>query len=243
MPGTLDALVLIALSFLTSACTATVGLGGGIVLRAVMPSFLPAAAVIPVHGAVQVSSNLSRIWFGRHHAYWPIFWAFLAGSVIGAASGTQLVVRFSPDNLPLILGSFILLVTWLPVPQRAFRVPGHFTVLGLVQTVLSLFVGATGPLTNAFLLRERLERDVLVVTHALFMTATHLLKVVVFGVAGFAFAPYLPLIGGTIVAVTAGSYAGTWLRGRLPERLFRAVLKALVTVLALRMIVAALMAG
>jgi uncharacterized membrane protein YfcA len=58
---------------------------------------------------------------------------------------------------------------------------------------------------------------------------------------GFAFAPYLPLIAGMIVAVTLGSYVGTRLRGRLSEALFRKIFKVLITVLALRLIINALM--
>ena len=235
----MDSLFLIGFSFLTSAFTAIIGLGGGIMLIAVMPGLVPAAAVIPVHGAVQLASNSSRVLFGFRHVQWRLFWPFLLGAVGGALLGARLVVRLTPDHLPLFLGLFILVVTWVRVPRRAFRLPGHFAVLGAAQTVLSLFVGITGPLTNAFLLREDLPKDRLVVTHGMFMTATHLLKILVFGFVGFAFAPYLPLIAGMIVAVTLGSYTGTRLRGRLSESLFRKIFKGLVTALALRMVIAA----
>ena len=235
----MDSLFLIGFSFLTSAFTAVIGLGGGIMLIAVMPGLLPAAAVIPVHGAVQLASNSSRVLFGLRHVQWRLFWPFLLGAVVGALLGARLVVRLTPDHLPLFLGLFILLVTWVRVPRRAFRLPGHFTILGVVQTVLSLFVGVTGPLTNAFLLREDLPKDRLVVTHGMLMTATHLLKILVFGFVGFAFAPHLPLIAGMIVAVTLGSFAGTRLRGRLSESLFRRIFKALVTALSLRMVISA----
>ena len=110
-------------------------------------------------------------------------------------------------------------------------------MLGAAQTALSLFVGVTGPLTNAFLSRQNLSRDRLIITASLLMTVTHLLKIVVFGMIGFVFTPYLPLIAGMIVAATLGSYVGTRLRGRLSESLFRKIFKGVVTILALRMIV------
>ena len=72
------------------------------------------------------------------------------------------------------------------------------------------------------------------------MTATHLCKIVVFGFVGFAFAPYLYLIAAMIVSATLGSWAGTKLRGRLPEELFKKIFKALITLLSIRMIVSAL---
>lgn len=58
---------LIGVSFLTSAFTAIIGVGGGIALISVMPGLLPAAAIIPVHGAVQLASNASRVFFGFRH--------------------------------------------------------------------------------------------------------------------------------------------------------------------------------
>lgn len=63
---------------------------------------------------------------------------------------------------------------------------------------------------------------------------------VALGFMGFVFAPHLALIAAMVVAVSLGSYAGTFLRGRLPEALFRKILKVLITLLALRMIAKAL---
>jgi len=232
----MDALFLIAVSFFTSALTAVIGMGGGILLISFMPGFLPLAAIVPVHGAVQIASNASRVLLGLRHIEWRLFWPFLGGAVLGAALGSRLVLRLPSKYLPLILGVFILIFTWLPKRQKAFRLPGHFALLGALQTFLALFVGVSGPLTNAFLLREDLTRDRLVITHGLLMTASHVLKVLVFGLLGFAFGPHLLLIAGMVVAVTLGSYAGTLLRGRLPEVLFRKIVKVIITILALRMI-------
>jgi uncharacterized membrane protein YfcA len=236
----METLFLIGISFLTSTVTAIIGMGRGMLLIAVMPGLIPAVAVIPVHGAVQVASNSSRVLFGLQHIEWRIFWPFLAGAIIGALIGSQAVARISFDYLPLYLGVFILLVTWVPVPTRSFQLRGQYAVLGALQTGLSLFVGVSGPLTNAFLVRERLPKDRLVVTHAIVMTVTHLLKILVFGFVGFSFTPYLPLIGGMLIAVTLGSWIGTKLRSRLSESLFRKIFKALITLLSLRMIVLAL---
>jgi uncharacterized membrane protein YfcA len=113
-------------------------------------------------------------------------------------------------------------------------------LLGAVQTALSLFVGVAGPLNMPFLLRENLGRDRTVVTHAVQMTAMHILKVIAFGLVGFAFGPYLPLVLGMVVAATLGSYAGTRVRTYVPEALFRQGLKILITVLSIRMVIQAL---
>jgi uncharacterized membrane protein YfcA len=232
----METFFLIGVSFLTSTLTATIGLGGGVLLIAAMPGLIPAAAIVPVHGAVQLASNSSRVLLGVRHVDWRVVWPFAGGAVVGAAAGGSVVARISFDNLPLYLGLFVLVVTWIPLPSRAIARPGQFAVLGAVQTCLSLFVGATGPLTSPFLLRRGLLKDGLVVTLGTMMVAIHLLKLVVFAFAGFVFAPYLPLIAGMVVAVVMGSWVGTKLRGHVPEAALRRILKGLITVLALRMI-------
>ena len=233
----MDALFLIAVSFCSSTLTAVIGLGVGILLISVMPGLLPAAAVVPVHGVVQLASNASRVSFGLRHVEWRICAPFAVGAVVGAAIGSRFVVALPSNYLPLIIGCFVLITVWLPGLKRAFRLPGRFASLGAIQTFISLFVGAAGPLTTPFLLREGLPRDRMVVTHGSLMTVVHLLKILTFGFLGFAFSPYLYLIAGMIVSVTAGSYAGTRLRPHLPEELFRKLFKVVVTGLALRMIV------
>ncbi|HIE94937.1 MAG TPA: sulfite exporter TauE/SafE family protein [Acidobacteria bacterium] len=237
----METVFLIVVSFVASTLTATVGLGGGILLISVMPGLIPAAAIVPRHGAVQLASNSSRVLLGMRHIDWRVVWPFVGGSIVGAAAGVGMVARFSFEQLPLYLGLFVLVVTWMPIPSRVMAFPGQFAVLGAIQTYVSLFMGATGPLASPFLLRRGLSQDQLVITLGTVMMAIHVLKLVVFAVAGFVFAPYLSLVAGMVTAVVLGSWVGTKLRGRLPERALRRSLKGLITFLALRMIVAAVL--
>ena len=141
-----------------------------------------------------------------------------------------------------ILGLFILVFTWMPRISSAPSLPGKFTVLGVFQTSLSLFIGIAGPLNMPFLLRENLGRDRTVITHSVQMTAMHTLKVITFGILGFAFWPYWKLVSGMIIAASAGSWLGTKLRGKIPENVFRQGIKFLITLLAFRMIAKATIA-
>ena len=67
-------------------------------------------------------------------------------------------------------------------------------------------------------------------------TVTHAVKVILFALLGFSFASYWQLILGMSVAVIVGALLGTRLRYRIPEALFRRILKWALTLLALRMI-------
>lgn len=73
-------LILALVTFLTSTITAVVGIGGGMMLIAIMPLFLPLNALIPVHGLTQISSNLSRAVFGYKDVQYEVIPKFLIGS-------------------------------------------------------------------------------------------------------------------------------------------------------------------
>lgn len=236
----ISSLLLVITAFFTSTLTAVVGLGGGLLLIAIMPLVLPPVAVIPVHGMVQLWSNVSRAWFGRSELVTPLLLPFGAGVLLGGIVGFPVLQSYPVTYLPLPLGLFILLLTWLPQGPATLQLPGKFFTLGLVNGFVTLFVGATGPLNMPVLLRHRLSSSQAVTTMAALMVMVHLVKITIFGFIGFAFAAYLPLIGAMIVAVTAGSWFGTRLRRRTPNRWLRIAIKCLLTMLALRMIWTAL---
>ena len=101
---------------ITSAITAAFGIGGGIAMMALMGLFVPVAALIPVHGAVQLGSNGGRAWHQRAYVDVDIAKPFVAGSAVGAIVGVFLVVQLPDALLKLVLGGFILLLTWARIP-------------------------------------------------------------------------------------------------------------------------------
>lgn len=237
----MDSFFLVVAAFFSSSLTAVLGLGGGMLLISVMSVFLPPVAVVPVHGVVQFASNASRGAFSLKDIRQEIIWPFLGGCLVGALAGSRVVLKVPSDLLPLPLGVFILAMTWLPQIKKKLWFPGKFWSLGVVQAFLTLFVGATGPLNMPFLIRAGLSRDQLVVTGAAFMTIVHLIKIVTFGLLGFAFGPYALLMLLMVFAVISGSFAGTRLRHKVPEQLFLKAFKVLITLLAIRMIANSLM--
>lgn len=231
------ALLLIVASFFTSALTAAFGVGGGVAMLALMGLFVPVAALIPVHGAVQLGSNTGRAWHQRAAVRHTIFLPFLIGSLVGAIGGAMVVVQLPDAILKLVLGLFVIAVTWTKIP--GFDRLGHagLAIGSAVTALITMFVGATGPLLSAFFSQIIPDdRKALVATHAAGMTIQHFLKVVVFGLAGFAFAHWLPLIAVMIASGYLGTvYGSRWLE-RLPEATFRRWFKIGLTVLALDMV-------
>ena len=228
-------LILVALA--TSTLTAVAGIGGGMILIAFMPGLLPAAAIIPVHGIVQLFSNSSRAFFGWRNIHWGFTTAFVAGSFVGGSIAADVTTEINLEYIPLLIAAYILLTVWGPKLQFKKTPRGEFFTIGLLQTGLSMIVGATGPLGQAAMLAKGLQRDALVVTGAFMMTFTHLIKILLFGFLGFSFIAHWQIILGMSIGVICGAYIGTHIRYKTPEALFRNVMKWLLTFLALRMIV------
>jgi uncharacterized membrane protein YfcA len=182
--GTGAAALLIVASFFTSALTAAFGVGGGVAMLALMGLFIPVAALIPVHGAVQLGSNTGRAWRQRAHVRRDIFLPFLAGSLAGAAAGAAFVVQLPDALLKLVLGVFIVAVTWTKIPGFDRLSRAGMAIGSAVTALATMFLGATGPLLSAFFAQLMPDdRKALVATHAAGMTVQHFLKVVVFGLS------------------------------------------------------------
>jgi uncharacterized membrane protein YfcA len=234
------AIGLIALSLFTSALTAAAGIGGGLVLLGVMASFLPPVIVIPIHGVVQLGSNAGRAALMRHAIDRHIVVPFALGSLLGIALGAKLFVALPTATLQIILGLFVLASVWLP-KLKASHIPLRaFVVVGIVGSFCTMFVGATGPFIASFITPDRLPRHAVVATHAACMTLQHSLKVIAFGFLGFAFLPWAPLLVAMVGAGFLGTMLGRRLLDRLPHDVFARIFKVILTVLALRLLYAAL---
>ena len=85
-------------------------------MLALMGLFVPVASLIPVHGAVQLGSNTGRAWHQRANVRLDIAVPFIAGSVVGAILGVFLVVQLPDALLKLVLGAFIIVLTWAKIP-------------------------------------------------------------------------------------------------------------------------------
>ena len=64
--------LLAVVAFATATVSGVLGMAGGIALLGVMAMLLPAPAVVPIHGAVQLASNLSRTLVLLKKVHWRI---------------------------------------------------------------------------------------------------------------------------------------------------------------------------
>ena len=227
-------------SFFTSALTASFGLGGGLALLAIMTALLPPAAVIPVHGVAQVGSNASRLSLQWKSVVWSIVLWFGLGSSAGVILGARLYVEVPENLLRALIGAFVLATVFGPTPKGFAPGKTTYFTTGAASAVLSMFVGATGPIAAAMVKVANLSKLNTVATHAGAMTVQHALKAVAFGFVGFAYADWAPMIFAIVIAGFLGAAAGTRLLHDMAEEKFRRGFTLVLTFFGVYLIVAAL---
>ena len=233
----MDELILGLITFFTSTVAGIVGVGGGMMLIVILPSFLPLNALIPIHGLTQVSSNLSRAIFGYKDVQYEVIPKFLLGSAIGIGMFAAVLNLISLQYVPLFIGVYILLSLWSEKFNEKIKRYESYFLAGFFQTGLSMVVGATGPLTMTLLFKDYEDKNKVVATGAALMSITHILKVFVFMYFGFVFFDYIGVIIAMIIGAITGSWVSTKLRDKIDGKKFAIILKVLLSALAIQVIV------
>ncbi len=233
----MNELILGLITFFTSTVAGIVGVGGGMMLIVILPSFLPLNALIPIHGLTQVSSNLSRAIFGYKDVQYEVIPKFLLGSAIGIGMFAAVLNLISLQYVPLFIGVYILLSLWSEKFNEKIKRYESYFLAGFFQTGLSMVVGATGPLTMTLLFKDYKDKNKVVATGAALMSITHILKVFVFMYFGFVFFDYIGVIVAMIIGAVSGSWVATKLRDKIDGKKFTMILKVLLSALAIQVIV------
>jgi len=230
-------------AFLTSALTAVLGFGGGIVLLAVLVAFVDPLVAIPLHAAIQVVSNGTRTVVRRRDVDWSVVWR-TSLLLLPAGALTLTLAREAPAAvLQAIIAIGVLAATWLPhwlsrpLPAPS---PGGWIGLGGVIGALNPVVGATGPLAAPFFRAGTRDRLGFVGTFAAAQVTGHAAKLVLFGSVGLLPASQAPAAVAGIVGVVVGTWAGSRVLDRMPERRFDRIYLVAITLVAAWLLVDAL---
>ena len=232
---------LIILSFFTSFVTAAFGIGGGSILLAVMANIVPAKALIPVHGTIQFGSNIGRAALLLKQVDQSRLVWFTIGSSVGAVIGGNLVISLPSQIIQLALGCFIVYLVFRPSFKNSRLDKTQTILVGLSSTLLTMFVGATGPFVLAKIKGTILGSADLVATFSSMMVVQHGFKIAVFGYLGVAFHQYWGLILAMIITGFLGTFVGKKVLLKIPKSTFTRIMNAILLLLALKLIVSALM--
>lgn len=238
-------LALFVITTLTSTLAGITAMGGGITLVLTLPYFLPAAAIIPIHGATQFASNFSRLLLSFPDVVWRYVVQFFIGAIMGSLLASAFLIQLSSAAMPLYIACYLLLSLWFKPFNVLFCKIENFYVLGILQTGLGLIVGAPGPMTVT-LLYKRLSmghidnKNQVIATASLLMGITNANKVLVFAVIGFQYIEYSSILIATITGAILGSFIGTKLRKKIPNHHFMPMMKILITLIALHTLISQL---
>lgn len=199
--------------------------------------FLGVAEAMVVHGAVQSLSNSYRAFLLRGALRWDI----IGWTAVGAlpAALLMLSVSFLPSKAQLYLALGLLpLLLWLPKEWGSgdAQKPAHAVLCGAMVMGLNLSAGVAGPALDFFYVKTCLTRQEIVATKAVTMFASHLVKIVYFGVplahgVGLAGLPPWWVFAAAGPAVMAGTFIGTRLLTRFSDVGFKHYTRILVTVI------------
>lgn len=231
----LSLLALVVASYFTSAVSAAIGIGGGIMLLAIMANVIPPSAIIPVHATVQIGSTVGRVLTLFKHVDWSVVLWFSLGGVVGVLMGGQVAVALPPQSLQLAIGAFILYSTWMPI----FRLSDSrksLAILGGGTSFLSMFVGGVAPFIFVVLKTLLPDHRSLVSTLAAVLTFQALSKALVFGLFGFLFSDWYLTIALMVTTGFAGTLTGKLFLDKVPAGIAMPVMKVVLTLLAVRLV-------
>lgn len=237
MSGFIASMVALA-AFATSAFSAIVGMGGGVTLLGVMAIVLPAGLVVPIHGIVQLCSNLTRTIVFIPHVRWRFFFAYVPGLVLGITLATLAWQGIKLTWFKPLIGIFLLVFLLSRGRLGSLRAPPLwlYAPLGAGAGFLSLFVGATGPFIAPFFLREDFRKEEVIATKAMCQSLTHLLKIPAFIALGFDYLEHSLILAVLVLMVVIGTLAGKRVLTHLSESSFERLFLVVLSLLALNLI-------
>ncbi len=226
------------LVFSTAIISGVVGMAGGMVLLASMTFFFPLQTIIPLHGIIQLSSNLSRCFFLRRDINKEILSYFLMGAPLGTMGAYFLIDSIeNKDIFFLLIVALIFYTLFKPKKLPPIHIPRiGFFPLGTLIGFAAPLVGATGPILAPFFLRDDLTKEEIVATKAAAQMFTHLLKVPLFIALAFPYGEYSLLLGIMILMAVLGTKCGVYLLGKVSQEIFVKVYKFALLISALRLL-------
>ncbi|MFZ3212447.1 MAG: sulfite exporter TauE/SafE family protein [Terriglobales bacterium] len=233
MPGILQWVVLALVALLASTLAAVTGFGGAAVLLPVLVAAFGMREAVPILTVAQLIGNGSRVWFNRRELRWRVVGWFAIGAVPMALVGGYLFAKAPLNFLTRLLGVFLLvIVVWRHVrPKRPEPFPiAAFAGIGAGASFLSALLGGVGPVMAPFFLAYGLVKGAYIGTEALSTVVMHVTKLVAYHETGV-LTQSGALIGlGLGPIMVAGSFLGKLIVDRLPERVFVAIIEAVLVV-------------
>lgn len=246
----MEIFILILAAFITSSISAILGMGGGIILLAIMAIIIPeGSTAIALHGIIQLTSNLTRSFVFRKYIKKNIIFQYFPGALIGLIISSIAIfiliyffditsansIKF--DFLKPMIGIFIF---WFLFGKRykSTEQNPHFFKVGLISGLTTVFIGATGPLIAPFFLKGKLNKQNIIANKAVCQAISHLGKIPLFIIFfNFNYFNEIKLLIPLTISVFIGTNLGKHILKFIPEDSFKKLFKVLLTIIASKLII------
>ena len=235
-----DNILLTVLSFFTAMMTSIAGAGGGTVLLAAMLQFMNPAEAIPVHGVIQLSSNLTRVWLLRKYVNWKIIFKFSLLLPFGVYLGLKIFQSIDANEIKNLIGIFILIAIGLQNIRmfKNIKIPSNiYYMIGFFTGIFNILVGVIAPLLAVILRQSITEKKSIVGTLGYFGLIGNLLKIIGFILIGFSFFEYIYTFIMIIPATLIGSRIGQIFLNRISNKFFTIIFQFILVALAIRLLI------
>ena len=231
--------VLTLLSFFTAMMTSIAGAGGGTVLLASMLQFMNPSEAIPVHGVIQLSSNIARVWLLRKFVKWTIILKFSLLIPLGVYIGLEIFRNVDADDIKNLIGLFIIIALVLQNLKsiRKIKISSNwYYLIGFLTGILNILVGVIAPLLAVIIKHSLNEKKSIVGTLGYFGFVGNFTKIVGFSLIGFTFIEYIDTFLLMIPATLLGSRIGQYLLDKISNKFFFYIFQVILIALALRLL-------
>jgi uncharacterized membrane protein YfcA len=236
----LDGLIIAAAGFVAYIISTIAGGGGSLILVPIVGLILGAQAAAPVISLGNTINRPVRLVLFWEHIDWSVSKYYIPGGITGALIGGYLFATISVEWLQIVVGLFLISTVFqynFGKSERSFTVKRvYFLPLGLVVSLFSALIGATGPVLNPFYLNYGLEKEDLIGTKTVNSFLVGLTKIGSYTFFG-ALTGKLWLYG-LVLGVAAGvaSYVGKQILGQISSKTFRVLVIALMVISGIVMI-------
>jgi uncharacterized membrane protein YfcA len=163
-----------------------------------------------------------RKWQARNLAF------LLPGVLGGVVVGVQLIDRFQPRELNVIIGFLaVVFVAFQFLKERVFRWEGTFSPnhwigvpAGLAAGITSTFAHGAGPVVSMFLIPQKMPKEFFVGTTVLVFTWINWIKLPFFVANDLIHAETIGKSAMLLPIVPVGVALGVWLNRNVSERIF-----------------------
>ncbi len=208
------------------------GMGGGVILFALLNLFFVPQVALALHAFSQIFSNGARVVVFYKYVKWKLFLPYFFGSTIGVFCASYLFFFMPERFLQIIIALFLISyalfqkqISANPLVKFA-KADRSFFVFGICAGLLSMTLGAVGPFLAPFLKENIEDKETFISTKAMLQLWVQILKSILFvTVFSFDFKIYYVELIFIAIGLILGTLLGKKIHEHIPEKLFSIVLR------------------